>query len=166
MFIVERLIARPKRDVFGFLAELEHTPSWYSAVRSVRPLSPGPIGKGSTFEFTRQLGANEVTNKVIVSAFEPDKVLELTSISGPTPFTYRYEIDSAIPGQTVLRLLGRITGDGLSGPMRLLAPLAESFFETGMRTNLEALANLIVLPAGSLLAVQAIPGHHSAADDA
>ena len=143
MFIIERLIGRPKSDVFRLLADVERTPLWYSAVTSVRRLSQGPAGKGATYEFTRQLGGNEVTNRVIISGYEPDTTLEIASISGPTPFIYRYELESAYPDDTVLRLVGRISGAGLTGPARLFAPFAESFFEAGMRTNLESLTKIL-----------------------
>lgn len=143
MFIIEQLIARSSPQVFGFLAELERMPSWYSAVTRVRRLSAGPTEKGSTFEFTRQVAGKAVTNRVIVSAFEPGAVLELASISGPTPFIYRYELETAFPRHTVLRLRGRISGSGLAGPLSLLAPVAESFFEAGMRSNLHALGTML-----------------------
>jgi hypothetical protein len=44
-----------------------------------------------------------VVNEVEVSAFEPDRTVELTSISGPTPFVYRYRLEPSADG-TILRL--------------------------------------------------------------
>ena len=69
------------------------------------------------------------------------KLLTLSSIEGPTPFKYRYEL-TPLGDKTQLRLEAEISGQGLTGPIALLAPLASSFFERGMHTNLVALKDL------------------------
>ncbi|MFQ5527952.1 MAG: SRPBCC family protein [Thermoanaerobaculia bacterium] len=97
---------------------------------------------GARFRYTRELGSTTVVNEVEVSAFEPDRTVELTSISGPTPFVYRYRLEPSADG-TLLRLEGSISGEGLGGPLVLLKPLAETFFRRGMIANLETLKRLI-----------------------
>lgn len=142
MFTTEMTIDRPVGEVFAYLSRIEDAPSWYSAVTSVHRLDSGPISTGTRFRFQRKLGSNDAVNDVEVTAFEPDRILELSSVSGPTPFVYRYELAAAGHGAR-LRLLGTISGEGLTGPVALLKPLAEKFFRHGMVDNLETLRRLI-----------------------
>ena len=142
MFAIEMEIARPVCEVFPRLAKIEDSPLWYSAVDSVDRIDPGPTRAGTRFHFRRQLGGNDAVNEVEVTAFEPNRALELTSLSGPTPFVYHYNVEPAGAG-TLLRLDGAISGRGLDGPMALLRPLAEAFFRSGMVDNLASLKRLI-----------------------
>ena len=77
-------------------------------------------------------------NEVEVSELEVNESVTLRSLSGPTPFTYRYRLEPAGAG-TRLVLEGEISGEGLAGPAALLAPLAGAFFKRGMAVNLRAL---------------------------
>lgn len=142
MFEIEMKIARPVREVFASLARVENAPSWYSAVTSVHQIDDGPVGAGTHFVFHRTLGSLAAVNDVEVTAFEADRMLEITSVSGPTPFVYRFELEPAAEG-THLRLDGMISGEGLGGPVALLRPLAEKFFERGMRENLATFRRLV-----------------------
>ncbi|MBZ0164918.1 MAG: SRPBCC family protein [Notoacmeibacter sp.] len=142
MFTIEMTIARPVREVFAKLARVENAPLWYSAVTSVHRLDSGPVGVGTRFRFRRRLGSSDTINDVEVTAFEPDRTLELSSVSGPTPFVYHYEL-SPSPQGAQLQLDGTISGKGLTGPAMLLGPLAEKFFQRGMIDNLETLKRLI-----------------------
>lgn len=142
MFELSIRIDRPVATVFARLADVEAAPSWYSAVTAVASLSAGSIGRGSRYRFTRDIAGRKVENVVEVTEFVDGARLTLSSVSGPTPFTYRYrlEVDGAA---TRLSLAGTISGAGLGGPMGLLAPLASHFFERGMRENLDTLKRLI-----------------------
>lgn len=142
MFKIEMNIARPVHEVFAGLARVEDAPSWYSAVTSVHRLDKGPVGTGTHFLFHRTLRGMEAENDVEVTAFEADRMLELTSVSGPTPFVYRYELEPSAEG-TRLRLDGTISGEGLGGPIALLRPLAEKIFARGMFENLETFTRLV-----------------------
>lgn len=143
MFAIEMKIVRPIGEVFTLLARIEDSPLWYSAVKSVDRLHPSPVGVGTRFRFRRALGGVDALNEVEVTAYDPNQRLELSSISGPTPFVYRYRLTPAANNTTHLRLDGAISGEGFSGPMVLLRPLAESFFRRGMIVNLKSLKRLI-----------------------
>jgi uncharacterized membrane protein len=142
MFKIVVQINKPANAVFTFLSDIESSPRWYSAVKSVTKLSPGPVNRGSLYSFSRELPGKKVDNRVEVTEFVDGKLLTLSSIEGPTPFKYRYEL-TPLGDKTQLRLEAEISGQGLTGPIALLAPLASSFFERGMHTNLVALKDLI-----------------------
>jgi len=137
-FTISIEVAAPAAAVFGYLADATRTPEWYEAVRSAVKTTSGPPTKGTRYEFTRKLPQGTVVNEVEVSEFDEPRLVAFTSLSGPTPFTYRYRVEPLAHGSTVI-LEGSITGDGLRGPAALLAPLAGRFFERGMAQNLQAL---------------------------
>ena len=68
--------------------------------------------------------------------------LMVSSISGPTPFVYRYALERSGTG-TLLRLEGSISADGLGGPLAMLGSVAEVFFKRGMASNLETFKRLV-----------------------
>jgi hypothetical protein len=68
--------------------------------------------------------------------------LTIASINGPTPLSYCYRLSPA-GGGARLQLTGSISGEGLTGAIALFAPLANTLFKKGMRTNLETLKRLI-----------------------
>ena len=142
MFEISIEIDRPADTVFRYLADIESASDWYSAVQSVDKISPEPVGRGATYKFKRQIGGKTLDNVVEVTEFEDGALLTLSSITGPTPFTYRYGLVKA-GNKTHLHLEGSISGKGLPQPMAALAPLASSFFERGMRANLLSLKRIV-----------------------
>lgn len=137
-FTIDIDVEAPQETVFSYIADGSRTPEWYEAIQTASKTSEGPTVEGTRYTFTRVLPQGEVVNEVEVSEFrEPDRVT-FTSMSGPTPFVYRYRIEPSGTGSRVT-LAGTITGEGLRGPAALLAPLAGKFFERGMAKNLKAL---------------------------
>ena len=137
-FTIDIDVAAPQEVVFGYIADGTRTPEWYEAIRSATKTSEGPTGEGSHYTFTRVLPQGEVVNDVEVTEFRQPSMITFTSRSGPTPFVYRYRVESGGAGSRVT-LEGSITGEGLKGPAALLAPLAGKFFERGMAKNLKAM---------------------------
>jgi uncharacterized protein YndB with AHSA1/START domain len=143
LFIIETVIDKTPEMVFARLARVEDTPQWYSAVQRVERVAGTPSGLGSRYRFMRQLPSGRAVNEVEITEYELPGVFTLQSRSGPTPFTYRYVLASNPQGSTRLRLEGEISGEGLGGALSLLAPLASTFFERGMRTNIEIFKRLV-----------------------
>jgi uncharacterized protein YndB with AHSA1/START domain len=143
LFVIETAIERNPEVVFARLARVEDTPQWYSAVQRVEHVAGTPPGLGSRYRFTRQLPSGPAVNEVEIAEYELPVVFTIKSRSGPTPFTYRYVLAQNQPGSTRLRLEGEITGEGLGGALALLAPLASTLFERGMRTNIETFKRLV-----------------------
>jgi uncharacterized protein YndB with AHSA1/START domain len=136
-------IARPARDVFAVLADTETTPLWYEAVVSAVKTTPGPVGNGTRYRLRRSLSGGPIDNDVEISEYEPPAAVTLASLTGPTPFRYRYRLTPTAANTTRVTLTGDITGDGLPGVPPALAPLAAKFFGRGMHQNLASLKRLI-----------------------
>lgn len=137
-FTIDIDVEAPQETVFGYIADGSRTPEWYEAAQSATKTTSGPIMRGTRYEFTRVLPQGAVVNEVEISEFEEPRLVAFTSLSGPTPFTYRYRVEPQGNASRVI-LEGSITGEGLRGPAAFLAPLAGKFFERGMAQNLRML---------------------------
>ncbi len=138
-FDIELFISRPREAVFDYLADVESTPEWYSAVKEAKRVDSEQTGLGARYEITRDLPQGRVSDVVDVTTFERPDVFEFGTEVGSTPFRYRYELSDQDNG-TLLHLSGDIT---LSGKMKLLSPLATQAFKRGMRSNLESLKAIV-----------------------
>jgi uncharacterized protein YndB with AHSA1/START domain len=137
-FTIDIDVDAPQQTVFDYLADGTRTPEWYEAVRRAVKTSEGSTGRGTRFTFTRVLPQGEVANEVEISEFRESDLVTFASRAGPTPFVYRFRIEPTATGSRVI-LEGSITGEGLTGPTALLAPLAGKFFARGMSENLKTL---------------------------
>jgi hypothetical protein len=134
-------IAAPPVSVFDFVADFATMPRWYSAVQRVDH-KEGTSGLGTRYIVHRHLPGGPARNEVEVTTYDKWHEVTFTSLSGPTPFVYRYlvEPDRDI---TELTLEGTISGAGLSGPAALLGPRVEGLLKRGMRVNLGVLREIL-----------------------
>jgi len=134
-------IAAPPAAVFDFVADFTTMPSWYSAVQRVR-LIEGSGGIGTRYEVYRELPGGAARNEVTITTYSPGEEVTFTSVTGPTPFVYRYRVQPRGAG-TRLELQGSISPAGLPAPAGLLGPVAERIFKHGMRDNLGTLRTIL-----------------------
>ncbi|MEV4600560.1 SRPBCC family protein [Amycolatopsis sp. NPDC049253] len=134
-------IDAPPEEVFEFVADFTTMPQWYSAVQRVDRLGKD-TGVGTRYEVHRNLPGGPARNEVAITDLTPERAVTFTSLSGPTPFVYRYKIEPE-QGKTQLTLEGTISAAGLPGPAALLGPLAEKLFKRGMQDNLGTLAEIL-----------------------
>ena len=85
-------------EVFAFVAEPHNMPLWYDAVDHVARTTNGPSGPGARYDVTRSLPGGQVHNDVELTDHQPDRLVTLESLSGPTPFRYRYDARADQPG--------------------------------------------------------------------
>jgi uncharacterized protein YndB with AHSA1/START domain len=136
-------IHRSPSDVFAFVADFRTMPRWYEAVQQVTATTSAPFGTGTRFHMVRSLPGGLADNDVEVTSCHADQEVTFTSMSGPTPFQYRYRFEPT-PNGTRLTLDGEISGEGLPGLAGHVGDgLASQLFKKGMRTNLETLRRII-----------------------
>ena len=135
-------IAAPPAKVFDFVADFTTMPKWYSAVQRIERTG-NTSGLGTHYTVHRQLPGAAARNEVQITSYDIGREVTFTSLSGPTPFVYRYLVEPMGPNATRLTLEGTISGAGLTGPAALLGPLAEGLFKRGMRDNLGALKEIL-----------------------
>jgi uncharacterized protein YndB with AHSA1/START domain len=142
-FHLEIIIDRPSEDVFAFIADPTNMPLWYDAVEQVTKTSAGPATTGARYQIARSLPGGEAHNDVEITEYVANRGITLESRDGPTPFRYRYTLETNPQGRTTISLDGRISGAGLPGPGGHLDALATQLFKRGMRRNLHELKRVI-----------------------
>ena len=100
-------IEHPIDDVFAYVSDPGNFPSWNSAVRLVRPTSPGSGDAGPTYTMERQLPTGHAANQLEIVVREHPREFALRTIDGPTPFLYRYRF-AAEDDETVVTLDGQV----------------------------------------------------------
>jgi uncharacterized protein YndB with AHSA1/START domain len=132
-------IQRPIEDVFAFLADLENVPRWNYAIEATRKTSPGPVGVGTTYSQTRSVPRRSEEG-FEVTVFEPVSGLAIRGRIGPFRATVRYTLQP-LDGGT--RLTNQVELEPVSGPLRLVAPVAAPRVRTAVAANLETLKRIL-----------------------
>jgi carbon monoxide dehydrogenase subunit G len=125
-------IARPRDDVFDYVADPARFAEWNSAVESVVPLAPG------RYLMRRVLPSGPAANGLAIEA-HPPAGLTLRTIDGPTPFVYRYTFEPASAG-TRITLQAEVE---LGGVAALLGPLAAHAVKRGVEANFATLREIL-----------------------
>jgi len=134
-------------QVFAFVAKGENNSQWNLAVKSVTKISDEPVGKGSQYSMTRELPNGIAKNVYEIVEYEPNRLLTIKIISGPTPFVYRYEFESK-DGATILSMKAKVDKEGVIDVLGTKAKIAPEFvlsglLKKGVETNLKTLKNLL-----------------------
>src|SRR6266704_5647637 len=111
-------IARPLEEVFAVLTDPETTPKWSVPAVEERWITPGPPTIGSRRLAVTQFMGRRSENIAEMTAYEPNRMWEMKSVSGP-PFIVR---------ATFARVEGGTQVDWtwtfhLQGPMRPFGPI-------------------------------------------
>lgn len=93
-FTIDIDVDAPQQTVFAYLTDGTRTPERYESIRKAIKTSEGSIGKGTRFTFTRVLPQGEVANEVEISEFREPDVVTFAGRTGPTPFVYRFRLQS------------------------------------------------------------------------
>ena len=132
-------IERPVDEVFAYVSDPENFPRWNSAVQTVRKTSSGGDPVGSTYAMTRQLPGGQAENELEITAHERPQAFAIRTLSGPTPFIYRYAF-SPTDGGTLLELDAEVE---LPGAAALVGPLARRAVKRGVDDNFTRLKHAL-----------------------
>ena len=132
-------IERPVDEVFAYVADPENFPRWNSAVRTVRRTSADSGAAGSIYAMTRELPSGRAENELQVTAHDRPREFAIRTLSGPTPFIYRYAFSPSDRG-TWLELDAAVE---LSGPAALVGPLARRAIKRGVDENFAKLKTVL-----------------------
>jgi uncharacterized protein YndB with AHSA1/START domain len=132
-------IERPIDEVFAYVSDPENFPRWNSAVRTVRKTSSGDEPVGSTYAMTRVLPTGRAENELEIAVYERPREFGIRTLSGPTPFVYRYTL-SPRHGGTFVELDAEVE---LSGAPALVGPLARRAVKRGVDDNFATLKDVL-----------------------
>ncbi len=140
----EVVVARPRDEVFAYLADFEHMPRWNYYVTNVARTTPGPTRLGTRFHQTRRDDAQDY----LVTELAPGQRLAVATLPPARALTLRFALDD-VPGGT--RVVETWALD--AGAASVLAPLVAWRIASAVTTNLRVLRGLLedgraVLPDG------------------
>ena len=146
-FEAKETINRSIDQVFEFVAKGENNSQWNSAVKLVTKISDGPVGEGSQYSMTRELPNGTSKNVYEIAEYEPNQLLTIKIISGPTPFVYRYEFEGT-DGSTILSMKAQVDKEGVIDVLGTKAKISPEFvlsglLKKGVETNLKTLKRIL-----------------------
>jgi uncharacterized protein YndB with AHSA1/START domain len=144
MFTAENSITinRPPSEVFAYVADPTKLHEWRPMVLEVMGYEP-PIRSGTTYVLAENLmGRKEFGQRV--TAFEPDRLLEIETTSGSVRPVQRYTFEPASDGGTRYAVRLGVTTTGI---IRIFEPLMRGRIRKTMVTYSENLKrNLEAMP--------------------
>jgi hypothetical protein len=84
-------ISRPTDSVYAYLADLEHTPEWNWAISNAEKVTPGPVGVGTQYRFSRTT-PRPGTEIVEITGLSPGRRIEVAGRLGPFAARLVYEL--------------------------------------------------------------------------
>jgi len=74
-------IAAPVADVFAYVDDFGNTKDWMYGLHEIEPVGDQLHGVGATYDGVMKLGVS-LTSRIQCSAYESDRLIEITSIKG------------------------------------------------------------------------------------
>ena len=96
MFKFEKsiMIDRPQQEVFEFVMNLENDSKWQGTIVSVKQISDGPIGVGSTFRYETKFLGRKSETEIQLTSYDPPNGASVKAVNGPVPFENTYKFES------------------------------------------------------------------------
>jgi uncharacterized protein YndB with AHSA1/START domain len=134
IFETEVRIERPIEEVYAYVSDPLNFPRWNSAVQEVRENV-----RGKTYSMERRLPSGRAVNELEILALDRPREFAIRTISGPTPFLYRYLFASEGNG-TLVKLDAQVE---LHGAAALVPKLARRAVKSGVDENLATLKGVL-----------------------
>jgi uncharacterized protein YndB with AHSA1/START domain len=115
----EVVVARPRDEVFRFIADARNRPLWDEGVEGEELTSPEPIALGSKLRTRMRSMGRELEYLWEIVEHDPPNRVRVESTAGPFPTTLVWEVAEHPEGS---RAAFEVTGRP-GGAMRLLQPL-------------------------------------------
>ncbi len=133
------MINRPQQEVFDFVTDLSNDSKWQSGIESVKRISDGPIGAGSTWSYKLKFMGREIEAEIELTNYDPPNQASVKSVSGPVPFenTYKFETKE---GGTQMTFSGQAE---IGGFFKMAEGLVGKQFEKQMDSDGAALKKLL-----------------------
>ncbi|MFW9850975.1 MAG: SRPBCC family protein [Candidatus Thorarchaeota archaeon] len=139
-FEINVLIDRPITDVFDYVSNTENEPHWNSEVVDVERIGTCEDELNCKYKMKRVIGKKRVENIYRVTEYKENKLLTIKTLTGPTPFTYRYSFEP-IGRSTRISLKGKVKDEGL--PFEARTFLASHMIKLGVTNNFHTLKSIL-----------------------
>jgi uncharacterized membrane protein len=95
------VIDRPLDEVAAYLSDLENDPGWRREWADAESASEGPVGVGTTTTLFGQVWGRRMKTVYEVAVYEPNRLTEWRTVSGPLPLTFRRSFETVEGGTQV-----------------------------------------------------------------
>ena len=135
-------IDRPVEEVFAFVVNPANFTRWAGAlVKESRQTSPGPVGVGTTFRQVNMLLGRRFVSELRVVTFEPHRLFEYETTSGPIRFAGHYTFAPVRDGESTK--FTSVDDSEPSGFLRFIQPLLQVFAQRQITINLARLKTAV-----------------------
>jgi uncharacterized membrane protein len=142
-FETDILIHRSIADVFDYVSDTQNEPRWNSEVVGVERIDDCDDELNCRYRMQRVIGKKKIENLYRVTEYQKNKILTIKTVTGPTPFTYRYSFET-IGKSTRISLDGKIKDEGL--PFNARSFFASHMIQLGFSNNLQKLKSILESP--------------------
>ncbi len=111
-------INRPVNEVFDFVADPANETTWHFDVKEVVRSKDGPYELGERLQWAVKFGGTK-TYSIEVTAFEPNRLIEITTLDGPVKPVLTHTFQKDGEGTRYTRRVRFET----KGVIRILAPV-------------------------------------------
>lgn len=105
---VRTMVARERSEVAGFAMHPANETRWIGGIRSVRVLTPPPVGIGTRVERIAAFLGRQFRYVLEVDSYEPGREVVMRSVEAPFPMRVTYAFADAAGGTLVTN---RVEGD-------------------------------------------------------
>ena len=138
--VVEADIRRPRREVWAFASDPLHAPRWYRNIRTVAPVTTGPLAVGSRYRFVARFLGRTLEYTYEVLELVPERRLVMSTAQGPFPMTTTYVFADLPTGSTRMTLRNHGSPGRLVG---VATPVVRSAMRRAVIADLARLTRLL-----------------------
>lgn len=114
------VVRRPLEEVAAYLSDLQNDTQWRREWVDAEPVSAGPLGVGTTTALHGEVWGRRMMAVYEIARYEPHRLTEWRTVSGPLPLTFRRGFQEAGGGTRVTFTYGAQP----SAVLKLVEPLA------------------------------------------
>jgi carbon monoxide dehydrogenase subunit G len=138
-FELTEQIARPPSEVFQVLSDPTRATAFLPNIKESRQLTDGPIRVGTKFRETRVVGGKEASADLLVSAYEPDTHIGLSTEAEGIKVEYHYQL---VPVESGTRLTWTCELEA-SGLRRMMLPMVAAIMKKEDGSHLRQLKSYL-----------------------
>ncbi|HEY5787636.1 MAG TPA: SRPBCC family protein [Microlunatus sp.] len=132
-------IARPPREVFAVISDPTEAAGFLDNIKESQKLTEGPIAVGTTFRETRLVSGKEASADLLVTAYEPDTHVGISTEAEGILVVYHYRLVPEGDG-TRLTWICELQASGLR---KMMLPLVATIMKKEDGDHLQRLKTYI-----------------------
>lgn len=125
-------INRPIDQVFAFVVNMEHLPTWARAVMAAQRTTSGPDDVGTTYRITGRALGRAVGSTYRLTAYAPPSTFAATGAIGPFPLREDYTFTTTAGG-TQVQVVSELEPRGV---VRAVAPVLRPLLARVIQSDL------------------------------